>query len=124
LLLNGGVNPTSDPPYDRRTRRYPRLDLQAAVLLEQSGTSLVLPVRNVSRGGVLVASGGHDLRSFTIGSQHPVTIRDPDTAGIADVRIDARVVRHDVTGMALSWDHSDSAVYAVSTFLDAFYSKR
>ncbi len=113
----------SSPPEPPRKRRYPRLELQAAVKVQHSGAGLLLPVRNVSRGGVLVAASGHDLSAFPLGTTHSLTIFDPDDP-TREARIEARVVRHDNTGMAVSWDHSTDAVATVSTFLDRFYSKR
>jgi hypothetical protein len=38
--------------------------------------------------------------------------------------VEARVVRHDAVGMALTWDDSDAQVSQVGAFLDLFYAKR
>ena len=111
---------TPHPP----TRRYPRLELKAVVLLDRSGIALHLPVRNVSCGGVLIGAMGNDLSSFALGSTHHVTIIDAEELNPRQAAVDARVVRHDAVGMALSWDDSDTAVQSVGAFLDAFYSKR
>ena len=119
LAINAAVE-TQTP---QRTRRYPRLELHAQVLISHSGTFLSLPVRNISRGGVLVAAADGELGAFQIGTTHPLEIVDPDGA-VPPRRIYARVVRHDASGMALSWDHNDVAVDAAGVFLDAFYSKR
>jgi hypothetical protein len=110
-------------PGSQRTRRYPRLELHAQVRLPQGTEGLLLPVRNVSRGGVLVAAAGHDLSAFRISSPHPLELVDPDGT-VPAATLEARVVRHDAIGMALSWDHSDAAVVLAGVFLDAFYSKR
>jgi hypothetical protein len=98
--------------------------LKAVVLLDRSGMALHLPVRNVSRGGVLVGALGNDLSAFQLGSTHHVIILDEEVLNPRQAAVDARVVRHDAVGMALSWDDSDSAVESVGAFLDAFYSKR
>jgi hypothetical protein len=112
------------PPAFSRPRRYPRFELQAAVVLRHSGMMRHLVVRNVSRGGVLVAVTGSDLSAFTLGSTHGLTLLDPDGGGANAVGVMARVVRHDGGGLALSWDESDHAVAAVGDFLERFYSKR
>jgi hypothetical protein len=114
---------TSQTPHPP-TRRYPRLELKAVVLLDRSGMALHLPVRNVSRGGVLVGAVGNDLSSFQLGSTHHLTIIDAEELNAHSASVDARVVRHDAIGMALSWDDSDISVDLVGGFLDAFYSKR
>ncbi|MDB4964697.1 MAG: hypothetical protein JWN44_386 [Myxococcales bacterium] len=83
-----------------------------------------LAVRNVSRGGALVASDGSDLSAFAPGSTQTVTLLDPDGGGANAVGVEAKVIRHDSSGMALSWDENDRAVGEVGAFLDRFYSKR
>lgn len=94
------------------------------MLLERSGMALRLPVRNVSRGGVLVGAAGNDLSTFTLGTSHHLIIVDSEGQNPRNAAVEARVVRHDAVGMALSWDDSDTSVSAVGAFLDLFYSKR
>jgi hypothetical protein len=118
------VDTVETPPAFSRPRRYPRFELRAAVVMRHSGTLVHLAVRNVSRGGVLVATDGGDLSSFTLGSTQTLTLLDPDGGGANAVGVEARVIRHDGGGMALSWDYSDRAVDDVGAFLDRFYSKR
>lgn len=83
-----------------------------------------LPVRNISRGGVLVGTAGVDLSIFALGEMLAVTIVDASGDLDSAARVDGRVVRHDAGGMALSWDENDAAVRDAGTFLDRFYSKR
>jgi hypothetical protein len=126
-LLNRGVTlvePVETPPASPSARRYPRLELSAFVELVHSGTVLQLPVRNISRGGVLVGAADHDLLPFSLGSLLTLTLVDADGGVEGAARVQARVVRHDAGGMALTWDDSDSGVATVGTFLDRFYSKR
>jgi len=111
---------TPHPP----TRRYPRFELRALVLLQRSGMALHLPVRNISRGGALVGAVGHDLSGFALGSTHQLAVVDSDEESPRGEPVAARVVRHDALGMALSWDHDERAVAVVGAFLDAFYAKR
>ena len=114
------------PPSYPRPRRYPRLELAAFVELRRGGDAAVLqlPVRNISRGGVLVGDAGSDLSAFALGATLPLTIVDKSGDLDTAANVEARVVRHDAGGMALSWDESDAGVRAVGAFLDRFYSKR
>ena len=112
------------PPSQSRPRRYPRLELRAFVELRAGGAMLQLPVRNISRGGVLVGDGGEDLSLFAIGASLPVTIVDAAGDLDAAANVAGRVVRHDAGGMALSWDEDAQAVRTAGAFLDRFYSKR
>ena len=114
------------PPRYPRPRRYPRLELAAFVELrrDEGAAVLQLPVRNISRGGALVGDGGADLSAFALGATLAVTIVDKSGDLDGAAAVEARVVRHDAGGMALSWDHSDAGVHAAGAFLDRFYSKR
>jgi PilZ domain-containing protein len=121
------VNTVHNPPDFPRPRRYPRLELRAFVEVqaaEAAGSALHLPVRNISRGGVLVGAGAELAAQYALGATLPLTIVDAAGDIDAAARVDARVVRHDAGGMALSWDDSDTAVATVGAFLDRFYSKR
>ena len=116
----------SPPPFPR-PRRYPRLELRAFVEVRRGdpgGAMLQLPVRNISRGGVLVGDAGEDLSVFALGAALMVTIVDASGDLDAAAHVEGRVVRHDAGGMALSWDDSDGGVRLVGAFLDRFYSKR
>jgi hypothetical protein len=115
--------PPSSYPHPRR---YPRLELSAWVELGRASgnATLQLPVRNISRGGVLVADAGQDLSRFALGDTLAVTIVDASGDLDAAAHVEGRVIRHDDAGMALSWDDSDGGILAVGTFLDRFYSKR
>lgn len=114
------------PPSYPRPRRYPRLELAAFVELRRDdGTAVLqLPVRNISRGGVLVGDAGADLSAFALGASLAVTIVDKSGDLDTAAAVAGRVVRHDAGGMALSWDDRESDVRAVGQFLDRFYSKR
>jgi hypothetical protein len=121
------VDTVQSPPNYPRPRRYPRLELHAFVEVrhgDEEGAMVQLPVRNISRGGVLVGAAGIDLSIFALGEQLAVTIVDASGDLDSAANVDGRVVRHDAGGMALSWDESDGAVRDVGTFLDRFYSKR
>lgn len=120
------MNSVQSHPNYPRPRRYPRLELAAFVDVRRGdgGAALQLPVRNISRGGVLVGDGGEDLTGFQLGETLAVTIVDKSGDLDGAAMVEARVVRHDAGGMALSWDHSDSGVRTVGGFLDRFYSKR
>ena len=120
------MNTVETPPSYPRPRRYPRLELAAFVDVRRGdGTAVLqLPVRNISRGGVLVGASGEDLSAFALGDTLAVTIVDKSGDLDNGAVVEARVVRHDGGGMALSWDHSDGGVRAVGAFLDRFYSKR
>ncbi len=85
---------------------------------------LQLPVRNISRGGVLVGDAGEDLSIFAIGAILTVMIVDASGDLDAAANVAGRVVRHDGGGMALSWDENSAGVGSVGAFLDRFYSKR
>jgi hypothetical protein len=121
------VNPEQTPPDHPRPRRYPRFELRAFVELrggDGADARLYLPVRNISRGGVLVGDAGADLSVFPLGTSLALAIVDADGDLGSPARVEARVVRHDAGGMALSWDDSDGSVAIVGAFLDRFYSKR
>ena len=85
---------------------------------------LQLPVRNISRGGVLVGAAGENLEQFAIGDLLTVTIVDASGDLDAAAHVAGHVVRHDADGMALSWDENADGVGTVGAFLDRFYSKR
>ena len=121
------VDTVETPPSYPRPRRYPRLELTAFVEVrrgDEPGAMVQLPVRNISRGGVLVGDAGVDLSVFAPGERLAITIVDASGDLDAAVHVEGHVVRHDAGGMALSWDHSDGGVRDVGAFLDRFYSKR
>ncbi len=120
------MNAVQSPPSYPRPRRYPRLELAAVVDVRRADGAAVLqlPVRNISRGGVLVGDAGENLSGFPLGETLAVTIIDKSGDLDAAAAVEARVVRHDAGGMALSWDDSDRGVAVVGAFLDRFYSKR
>jgi len=118
------VDTVESPPSFPRPRRYPRLELSAFVEMRTEGAMLQLPVRNISRGGVLVGAAGEDLSSFAVGESHTVMIVDAAGDLDAAAHVAGRVIRHDAGGMALSWDEDADGVRTVGAFLDRFYSKR
>jgi hypothetical protein len=83
-------------------RKDPRLELYASVRLERAGERLLLPVKNISLGGVLLATDGNDLSTFPVGTKHQIVVFHPDDPG-KNATVKAEVVRHDEAGMALSW---------------------
>ncbi|HEY2745460.1 MAG TPA: PilZ domain-containing protein, partial [Polyangia bacterium] len=94
------MDTVESPPSHPRPRRYPRLELRAFVELRADGAMLQLPVRNISRGGVLVGDAGEDLSSFAVGELWPGMIVDAAGDLDAAAHVAGRVVRHDAGGMA------------------------
>lgn len=118
------MDTVQSPPSYVAPRRYPRLELRAFVEVRAGGAVLQLPVRNISRGGVLVGAAAEDLSMFATGDLLTVTIVDASGDLDAAANVAGRVVRHDGGGMALSWDEDEGAVATAGAFLDRFYSKR
>ena len=98
-------------------RKDPRLELYASVRLERAGERLLLPVKNISLGGVLLATGGQDLTGFPVGSRHQIVVFHPDDPG-KHATVKADVVRLDEVGMALSWP-SELARATIALLLEA-----
>ena len=83
-------------------RKDPRHELYASVRIERAGERLLLPVKNISLGGVLLATDGQDLSGFPVGSRHPIVVFHPDDPG-KHATVKAEVVRHDEFGLAFNW---------------------
>src|SRR5438067_1271656 len=94
------------PPRPLRQRAHPRLQLFCAVkvLLDEA---LALSVRNLSAGGLAVASDGHDLSAFAVGSCHELLVFDAADEQQPTLRAVATVVWRDGLGMGLSWTGKD-----------------
>jgi hypothetical protein len=91
------------PPPKKDKRRHPRRELFAAVELRGGNVTLILPARNLSLGGVLLAADGNDLGRFAVGDVLPVQIIDITDGTRRPVRATARIMRHDADAMALMW---------------------
>ena len=94
----------------RNTRRHPRFELFASVELHQDSETVVLPARNLSLGGVLLAGDGHDLSLFAVGTVIDVLIFDALDEHTPAVRASAKVLRHQGDAMALMWNATDPRV--------------
>ncbi len=70
----------------------------------------MLPARNISLGGVYLASDGHDLGLLEIGIELEVVIFDAIDERRPPLRIVGEVVRRDEHGVALMWADSDPDV--------------
>jgi hypothetical protein len=88
-------------------RQHPRYELYATVELHDGGETLVLPARNLSLGGVSLASDGHDLSGFTAGQTLDVLVFDAIDVEAAPVRAPAKVIRRDRDTLALMWTLTD-----------------
>jgi hypothetical protein len=92
--------------HDRRSHR--RFDVYAMVRLE-GPLAVLVSVRNLSVTGALLKNDGHDLSTLTVGRTVGIAVFHPDRPSAA-IRLTARVVRQEPTGVALSWDeHQDAA---------------
>src|SRR5262245_56916030 len=98
-------------------RKDPRFELYASVRIERAGERLLLPVKNISLGGVLLSSTGHDLSDFPVGSRIQIVVFHPDDPG-KHATVNADVVRNDGNGMALNWP-SELARATVALLLES-----
>jgi len=91
----------------RDKRRHPRRALLASVEVTLAKGTLLLPVRNLSLGGVSLAGAGADLARLELGAILPVQVFDISDGTRAPVRASARVMRHDRDAVALMWTGDD-----------------
>lgn len=100
------------PPPKRELRRYPRFEVFAHVQVKRYQEVLMLSARNMSLGGLLVASEGNDLSGFPVGSNVDVQVfasADPRPTVCGP----ARIVRHEKDAVALAWTTLDPRVTQV-----------
>jgi hypothetical protein len=114
------------PPATRATsatRAHPRFELLATVELRDADETVVLPARNLSRGGIFLASDGNDLRRFAVGSTIELLVFDGNNEEHPVVRGRAAVVRHDGAGMGLRWLDNPETDAALVKLLTALKSR-
>lgn len=100
------------PPGAER-RRHERFELLAQVELRRAGEVSVLPVANISAGGVLVKLEGGALADIAVGEQVSVFLDISDAPEPIAVTLDAKVVRvNGVASVALQWTSTDSTTQA------------
>ena len=105
-----GVIPISSHPRHKEMRGHPRYALQASILLELRGAPAILPAINISLGGVFVGVGRQDVSGLAVGSVIQVQVFDPRDLATSAVPTPALVVRHEPSGVALSWTGKDRTV--------------
>ena len=112
------------PPPHKNTRKHERFELYASVELHGHGETLILPARNISLGGVQLATDGHDLSGFAVGAELDLLVFDALNEKKKPARLRAQVVRHDEAGMALMWSSTDSdAATKLAALLDTMQPK-
>ncbi|HLU65389.1 MAG TPA: PilZ domain-containing protein [Kofleriaceae bacterium] len=107
--------PSPPPPPGSERRRSPRFEVLAQVELRRGdGEVVILPVANISAGGVLLRiEPGMLLRGLRVGDPVGVYV---DLGGEVSFDVDAEVVRVDLLGgpgrepgIALMWTSTDPA---------------
>jgi hypothetical protein len=104
------AKPTPPAPPKPNARRYPRYELFASVELHAADTTLVLPARNISLGGIYLSADGNDLAAVPVGLEVEVMLFDALDDGESAVRAMAKVVRNERAGLALTWSSTDPVV--------------
>ena len=102
--------PPAPPAGPEDARRFPRFELFASVELAHEDTTLVLPARNISLGGMFLSADGNDLTVFPVGEEVEVMLFDALDEGQTAVRALATVVRRDAEGLGLTWASTDPVV--------------
>jgi hypothetical protein len=82
--------------------------MYASVELLRHGETVILPALNISLGGVFLGGDGHDLSEFAVGSELEVQVFDALSERKPPVRLQARVMRQDPSGIALQWTSTDA----------------
>jgi hypothetical protein len=100
-------------PQNRELRRYPRFELFAHVQLRRDQETVMLSARNASLGGLLLASGSHDMTRFPVGSHVDVQLFTSADQLRPTVCGPARIVRHEKDAVALAWTTLDPRVTQV-----------
>ena len=92
----------------------------ASVELHDGAETTVLPAKNLSLGGIYVASDGNDLvDAFGIGHVVEVLVFNAADENHPAVRGKAKVVRFDAEGMALKWEPDIGVQKHLAKLLDA-----
>jgi hypothetical protein len=98
------------PPGAER-RQYERFELLAQVELRRKGEVSLLPVANISAGGMAVRLEGGELADIAIGEPVSVFLEVSDLPEPIAVTLDASVVRvNGVSSVALKWTSTDGFV--------------
>jgi hypothetical protein len=113
------------PPKKTNTRKHQRFEMMASVEVHTAAETVILPARNISLGGVYLASDGHDLTSFAVGTEIEVQVFDALDEGNQPVKLAGQVVRHDDVGMALMWAYSDPDIaFRLGALLQSMQEKK
>jgi hypothetical protein len=100
------------PPGAER-RRHERFELLAQVELRRNAEVSVLPVANISAGGMLIKLEGGELADIAVGEQVNVFLDVTDLPEPISLTIDATVVRlHGVASVALRWTSTNNPALA------------
>ncbi len=85
----------------------------------------VLPVANISAGGMLVRLEGNELRDVSVGEEVSVFLDVTDLPEPISVTLGATVVRlNGVSSVALQWTTTDSRALALLERLLAYVATR
>jgi hypothetical protein len=95
--------PPPPPAPKKNTRAHERYELLASVELRDADETVVLPAKNLSRGGIYIGADGNDLKRFAVGTMIELLVFDATREDRPVVRGRAAVVRHDEGGMGLRW---------------------
>lgn len=108
--------PTPPPPPGSERRQYPRYEVFAQVEISGKEATLILPVHNISVGGIYVALDGGESASDAAEFAPDEAVTVFLDAGVGNdgrplhVTLDARIVRIDrgaSPGVALRWTSTD-----------------
>jgi hypothetical protein len=86
-------------------RRHRRHEIFATVKMERDDEVHILSVRDISVGGVFLSRETVDLSHLAVGQTIELALFN--TGADEELRIGARVRRHDARGMALTWVHDE-----------------
>jgi hypothetical protein len=89
-------------PEDGERPRDERVQVLASVAIHGGAEMVILSIQNVSVSGALLSAEEEDLEMLPIGRSVQVTVFD-STSRHLKVELEARVVRHEPGGVALSW---------------------
>ena len=88
-------------------RRHPRYELFTSVRVPGGDETVVLYTRNISLGGVALATDGTALSQWPVGSLHELLIFDVADETVEPLRATGMVVRQSEEGIALMWSGDD-----------------
>ena len=87
------------PPPPPRPRR--KNDLYASVKVKSADETYVLPVRNISLGGVTLDARTIQIKRFNVGSEQDLLVFDAGNEDTAPLRVQAEVARSADGGVSL-----------------------